>query len=172
MTPVKYECDSNNRTGTFARSKILFTEKLINGSLVTPTPGLLRMPVINWANIMTAGANILACLYCWWCYIMMTSISTWKIRQFLTHWGWVTHICVSKLPTIDWTLMNKFQWNFNQNSNIFIQENVFERVVCEMAAMLSGSQCVNSLWLRDAIWHQRPLLPLPKPMILIVNWTR
>ena len=29
---------------------------------------------------------------------------------------------------VNWTLRNKFQWNFNQNSNIFIQENVFENV--------------------------------------------
>ena len=39
VTPVKYESDANNLTGTFARSKILFTEKLTNGALVTPTPG-------------------------------------------------------------------------------------------------------------------------------------
>ena len=41
MTPVKYECDTNNLTGTSARSKILLTEKLANGALVTPTPELL-----------------------------------------------------------------------------------------------------------------------------------
>ena len=38
-TPVKYECDSRNLTCTFARPKILLTEKLKNGALVTPTPG-------------------------------------------------------------------------------------------------------------------------------------
>ena len=38
VTPVKYECDANNLTGPFARSKILLTEKLTNGALVTPTP--------------------------------------------------------------------------------------------------------------------------------------
>ena len=36
VTPVKYECDTNNLTGTSARSKILLTEKLANGALVTP----------------------------------------------------------------------------------------------------------------------------------------
>ena len=41
VTPVKYECDANNLTGTFARSKILLTEKLTNGALVTPTPGFV-----------------------------------------------------------------------------------------------------------------------------------
>ena len=38
VTLVKYECDSGNLTGNFARSKILITEKLANGALVTPTP--------------------------------------------------------------------------------------------------------------------------------------
>ena len=40
VTPAKYECDANNLTGTFARSKILLTEKLTNGALVTPTPAI------------------------------------------------------------------------------------------------------------------------------------
>ena len=46
MTPVKYECDLKNITCTFARLKILLTEKLTKGALVTPTPGmsLLRAP--------------------------------------------------------------------------------------------------------------------------------
>ena len=84
----------------------------------------------------------------------------------LTHWGRVTHIYVSKLPTIgsdnglspgrrqaiiwtnagnivDWTLMNKLQWNFNRNCKTFVQENAFESVVCEMATMFSRPQCVN-----------------------------
>ena len=32
---------------------------------------------------------------------------------------------------------NDLQWNFNQNSYIFIEENAFEKVVCKMAAILS-----------------------------------
>ena len=44
---------------------------------------------------------------------------------------------------IDWTIRNKLQWNFDQNSYIFIQENAFENVVCEMAAILSLPQCVK-----------------------------
>ena len=65
--------------------------------------------------------------------------------QLLTHWGRVTHICVSKLTIIgsdkwlvawpapshylnqywnivDWTLRSKLQWNFNRNPNIFFKE--------------------------------------------------
>ena len=33
---------------------------------------------------------------------------------------------------VNWTLRNKSLWNFNQNSYIFIQENAFENVVCNM----------------------------------------
>ena len=64
----------------------------------------------------------------------------------LTHWGRATHICVGKLTIIgsdnglspawtapshylnqywnavNWTVRKKLQWNFNRNSNIFIQE--------------------------------------------------
>ena len=39
--------------------------------------------------------------------------------------------------------MNKLQWNFKQNSYILIQENAFENVVCEMAAILSQPHCVK-----------------------------
>ena len=75
--------------------------------------------------------------------------------NYMTHWGRVTHICVSKLTIIgsdnglspgrrqaitcsnavyifNWTLRNELQWNLNRNVYIFIQENVFETVVCEM----------------------------------------
>ena len=51
---------------------------------------------------------------------------------------------------INWTLRNKFQWNFNRNSCIFIQENALENVVWKMAAILSRPQCVNSLFRRKS----------------------
>ena len=86
---------------------------------------------------------------------------------YLTYWGRVMHICVSKLTIIgsdnglspgrrqaiiwtnagivNWTLGNKFQWNLNRIQYIFIQENAFEDVVCEMASMSSRPQCVKFL---------------------------
>ena len=77
------------------------------------------------------------------------------------------HICVSKLTIIVadnglspdrrqaiiwtnaeilsiWTNLNKLQWNLKWNSYIFIQENALGNVVCEMAAILSWPQCVNT----------------------------
>ena len=47
---------------------------------------------------------------------------------------------------VNWILGNKLQWNFNRNSNIFIQENALENVVCEMASILSRPQCVKERW--------------------------
>ena len=49
-------------------------------------------------------------------------------------------------------LKNKLPWNFKPNSNIFVQENTFEYVVCENVAILSRSQCVN--------WTDVDLLPI------------
>ena len=40
---------------------------------------------------------------------------------------------------------NKFQWNFNRNSNINIHENAIENGVCEMASILPLHQCVEQL---------------------------
>ena len=39
---------------------------------------------------------------------------------------------------------NKFQWNRNRNSYIFIQGKAFENIICEMAAILLRPLCVNS----------------------------
>ena len=88
-----------------------------------------------------------------------------------THWGRVTHVCVSKLTIIgsddgflpgrrqatistnagifvNWTLRNKLQWNLDQNLYIFIQENVFENVVRKLVAICLGlnvlTPCANS----------------------------
>ena len=82
-----------------------------------------------------------------------------------SHWGWVTHIYVSKLTIIDsdnglspgrrqaiiwinagifnWTLRNKHQWNVDRNSNIFIWKNAFESVVCQTGGHLARPQYVN-----------------------------
>ena len=49
---------------------------------------------------------------------------------------------------VNWTLMNKLRWKFDENSNVFIQENALENVGCEMASILSRRQCVY----RDCLW--------------------
>ena len=87
--------------------------------------------------------------------------------NILTNWGWVTHVCISKLNIIGsdnglspgqhqaivWTnagilLIQTLGTNFSeirkQNSYIFIQEKAFENVVCEMVPVLSQPQCVET----------------------------
>ena len=39
---------------------------------------------------------------------------------------------------VNLNLRNKLQWNLKRNSGIFIQENAFENVVCEMASICLG----------------------------------
>ena len=96
-----------------------------------------------------------------------------RYQDVLTHWGRVTHICVVELghhllrqwlvvcsaPShypnqcwniVSWTFRNKRRWNFNRNSNIFIQEIAFENAVYKMASILIRPQWVN----RQVSWHQ------------------
>ena len=44
---------------------------------------------------------------------------------------------------INLNLRRELQWNFDRNSDIFIQE-ISESVVCEMASILSRPGCVNA----------------------------
>ena len=43
--------------------------------------------------------------------------------------------------------------NSNQNTKLFIPENAFENVVCEMAAILSTGKRVNFVWWSVNTWH-------------------
>ena len=45
---------------------------------------------------------------------------------------------------VNWTLRNKLQWNSNQNIKLFIHENAFENIVCDMVAILSWGRWVNA----------------------------
>ena len=57
--------------------------------------------------------------------------------------------------------MNKLQWYLERNSYFFVQENEFENVVCEMAAILSQPQCVEMLNVFLAIFEgQQVHVPL------------
>ena len=68
-------------------------------------------------------------------------------QPYFTHWSRVTHICVTRLQYNHhcWGIVNsnKLQCNLKRSSCVFIQENAFENVVCEMASILSRPQCVD-----------------------------
>ena len=80
----------------------------------------------------------------------------WTYIGLLTHWGRVTHICVSKLSIIgsdNGLSRGRRQAIIWTNAGIllirtlgrnFIQENALENVVCEMASVLSQLQWVNN----------------------------
>ena len=88
----------------------------------------------------------LVCRSHWVTHIYMRRYSNqhW-FRWWLVAWTAPSHYLNQCLSIINWTLRNKFQWNFNQNSSIFIQENAFENFVCEMASILSRRQCVDKM---------------------------
>ena len=65
--------------------------------------------------------------------------------QWLVAWMGPSHYLNQCWNIVDWTLRNKLQWNLNQNSHIFIQENAFEKVIWKMAAILSRPLCVKIL---------------------------
>ena len=57
---------------------------------------------------------------------------------WLVAWTAPSHYLNQCWNIVNWTLGNKLRENFNRNSNIFIQENAFENVVCEMASICLG----------------------------------
>ena len=56
------------------------------------------------------------------------------------------------------TLKNKLQWNFNQNTKLFIHENASENIVCGMTAILSS---------RDALYYVREFCPMLPPISIM-----
>ena len=99
----------------------------------------------------------------WAAVIIMSWINMLRLEHY---WGRVTHICLSKLTIIGSDnvlspgrhqaiirtnagilLIGPLGTNFSEmliKTNIFIEENTFESVVCEMAAILSRPQCVKA----------------------------
>ena len=76
----------------------------------------------------------------------------------LVAWTAPSHYLNQCWNIVNWTLRDKLQWNFNRNSNIFIQENALENIVCEMASMLSRPQWHPSVFIghlsgKTPQWH-------------------
>ena len=71
-----------------------------------------------------------------------------KTHICVTRPQWVKQIKISHYlkqywHIIDWTLRNKIQWNLNQNTVIFFQENRSEKIVCKLATILTRPQCAE-----------------------------
>ena len=84
------------------------------------------------------------------------------VNWALTHWGGVTHICIigsdnglspGRRQAIIWInagilSIGSLGTNVSEISiaihTFFVQENVFENVVCKMAAIMARPHCVNT----------------------------
>ena len=109
--PVKYECESKNLTVTFARSKILLTEKLTNEALVTPTPG--KLPYKNLSARAPHTCN------------------RWKSDRFCKCW---TYRCI----TYSYTCYGKVRTQDKYGKSFHYHALVGEcRLVCSGSAMLT-----------------------------------
>ena len=74
-------------------------------------------------------------------------------RWWLVAWPAPSHYLNQCWNIVIWTLRNELQWNFNWNSNMSIQENAFESVVCEMASISSRPQWVNVVYYGLEVSH-------------------
>ena len=77
-----------------------------------------------------------------WCIYIY--ICCW-FRQWLVAWSAASHYLNQCWSIVNLTFGNKFQLNFNQNSNIFLQQNTCEKDVYKMVSIWSRTQCVNTL---------------------------
>ena len=105
----------------------------------------------------------------------------------------MTHVCVSKLGhhwfwkwlgawsepnnylnqcwhIVNWTPTNKLQWNCNRNSYVFIQENAFKNVICEMAANCLGLNMLTQDWRNSVADALELLQSCAKPSICSFSW--
>ena len=78
-----------------------------------------------------------------WRIYCVTEVSHHCFRQWLVACSAPSHYLNQCWLIVYWILSSKFQWNSNRNSNIFIEENMYENIVCKMVAILSRPQCVN-----------------------------
>ena len=116
--------------------------------------------VISWADVPAISPNNQENehLSGWWHHIKSNHIHDHSHNHCTnilvkTHY-WLMAYCLfsttrpSPEPMLTFCQLghrDKLQWNFNQNTIIFIQENAFENAVCTMSAILFSPQCVTKL---------------------------
>ena len=73
----------------------------------------------------------------------MPHIFVSKSGQHWFRWWLVAYLAPSHYlkqswVIVKWTIRNKLQWTFYQNTKLFILENASENIVCEMAVICPG----------------------------------
>ena len=79
-------------------------------------------------------------------HICVSELCQHWFRQWLVAFSAPSHYLNLRWDIVNWTLRNKLQWNFNQNTKLFIHENASEIIVGETAAILSRGR-----WLTGAL---------------------
>ena len=111
-----------------------------------------------WKFLEKCSNFIFGILYPPWWLLQWDLLNSLKLSDAFMHWTnqhwfrqWLvveqlapSHYLNQCWDIINRTLRNKLQWNFNQNSYIFIQENAFENAVWKMAAILFQPHCVKT----------------------------
>ena len=99
VTSVKYGCDLKNLTCTFARSKILLTDKLTNGALVTSTPVLHQVCVLETPKLSHELCYIIRVYdircdeMCEWYYIKINISDIFRIQWESVYYASRSGIC-------------------------------------------------------------------------------
>ena len=78
-------------------------------------------------------------------YIWVIKLGHHWFRWWLVAWPAPSHYLKQYWNNVNWTTRNKFQWNFNQNTTIFIKENAFENVVCKVSTIFTRPQCLKTI---------------------------
>ena len=78
-------------------------------------------------------------------HIYVNGLGQYCFRKWLVTCSTASYYQNQSWRIVNWILRNKLQWNSNQNTKLFFQENAFENVVCEIAAILSRGDELNLL---------------------------
>ena len=90
-------------------------------------------------------------------------VSEWGqhwFREWLAIYSAPSHYLNQCWVMVNWTLSNKLQWKFNQNTKLFIHKNASENIVCEMATILPRGRWVNPDGIKMSSLHMCKDFPL------------
>ena len=96
-----------------------------------------RIALIHWSRVMR---------------IYIIKMGHHWLKWWLVSWSVPSHYLNQYCNIINRTLGNKFSWNLKGDSYIFIQENVFERIIRKWLAILFQPQGVKLYNLLDLFY--------------------
>ena len=77
-------------------------------------------------------------------HICVSELRQHWFRQYLVAYLPPSYYLKQCWVIVNWTLINKHQWNCYRNTKLFIHKNASENIICKMAAILSKGRWVNA----------------------------